>query len=123
MFSEAYSLAQLLEAGLDPNLSSDDGMTLLYEAIFYRRTDVAKLLLDWGADPNMPINGVKHWTPAHQARFRSNDDLLELLETHGADLTIKDNNGWSPDRPHREFYEAVGQPPHGCHFVPRAEMA
>jgi len=55
-------------------------------------TDVVRLLLDAGEDPNRynPIGGHSHTTPLHQAALIGNDELVRLLLDHGADPNTRD---------------------------------
>ena len=63
-----------------PNNKNGRGETALFRAINAKRLDLVTVLLDHGADPNLP--GPKHmlWPSVHQT------DILELLLKRGADL-------------------------------------
>ncbi len=69
----------LLEYGSNPNGKNGEGKTPLFEAISCARTDLMTLLLDNGADPNLP--GPKHmlWPSTYQP------PCLKLLLARGAD--------------------------------------
>jgi len=69
----------LLNYGSDPNGKSAEGVTPLFEAIQARRLDTLTLLLDHGANPNLP--GPKHplWPSTYQAK------ILQLMLSRGAD--------------------------------------
>jgi ankyrin repeat protein len=71
----------MLNYDTDPNAKNGEGQTALFCAINCRRIDLVNLLLDHGADPNLP--GPKHilWPAVHQPR------ILELLLAHGATPT------------------------------------
>ncbi|KAK3116222.1 hypothetical protein LTR53_003659 [Teratosphaeriaceae sp. CCFEE 6253] len=64
----------------DPNIKSSHGETALFRAINSKRLDLVNILLDHGADPNLP--GPKHmlWPAVHRP------PILELLLNRGADL-------------------------------------
>lgn len=90
----------LLEKGADPN-SDRAGFTALHEAIMRRDENLVKVLLDHGADVNLP---VRSWTPTRRssrdfnfppelvgatpfwlaARF-TEPEVMRLVVKHGAD--------------------------------------
>ncbi|RCI10484.1 hypothetical protein L249_4451 [Ophiocordyceps polyrhachis-furcata BCC 54312] len=69
----------LLAHGADPNDKNRDGKTALFDAIQSARVDIVSLLLEKGADPNLP--GPKHmlWPATYQP------PCVEVLLAHGAD--------------------------------------
>jgi len=58
----------------------------------YRNTDVIiALLVKYGADINaLDVHG---YTPAHIAAYNKNIQMVKMLYKHGANLSIKDDNG------------------------------
>jgi ankyrin repeat protein len=58
--------------------------TALHVAVENGRTDVAKLLLESGADPNHPSDMYDGWSPLLIAAARQSRQLVELLLSHGA---------------------------------------
>jgi ankyrin repeat protein len=88
----------LLEAGADPNGLSDAerGRTFLMTAVTaLGSVQLTKLLLDYGADPNLrDANGE---SAAHFMTYTSREEeILNLLAAHGARFDITGNNGISP---------------------------
>ena len=87
----------LLDAGADPNGSSEDGVTALLAAAAAGETEIVKLLLKRGADPNGKIGedggsgegGVKV-TPLFVAANEGNKRMVELLVDAGASANAKD---------------------------------
>lgn len=69
----------MLQFDSDPNAKNREGKTALFEAINAGRIDLMTLLLDHGANPNLP--GPKHmlWPAVH------NPQALQLLLARGAD--------------------------------------
>jgi hypothetical protein len=69
-------------------------MTPLLSAIVNRKPAAAKLLLQRGADPNRvhPLFGA----PTHVAVGQGDAELLRVLIDHGADLSVRDAHGRTP---------------------------
>ena len=69
----------MLNYDTDPNVKSSEGQTPLFAAIQAGRIDLMTLLLDHGANPNLP--GPKHllWPSSYQPK------ALQLLLSRGAD--------------------------------------
>jgi uncharacterized protein len=90
-FHEACALgrhdqvAQLLAQ--DPRLvkaNSQDGFSGLGLAVFFGHLEVARLLVEAGADVNRPSDNSFRVAPLHSAVESGNVALLELLLAHGA---------------------------------------
>jgi ankyrin repeat protein len=72
----------------DPNLVdgySGDGFTALGLAVFFGHVEIARLLVDGGADVNRPSRNAIRVAPLHSAVESGSLALLELLLSHGAD--------------------------------------
>ena len=74
----------LLEHGADVNAFADNelGVRPLNSAAAAGKRDVAAILLEHGADPNAPTRSG--FTPLDAARENSDDELADLLRSHGA---------------------------------------
>jgi ankyrin repeat protein len=74
----------LLEHGADVNAFAGNelGVRPLNSAAAAGRRDVAAILLEHGADPNTPTRGG--FTPLDAARENDDDELADLLRSHGA---------------------------------------
>lgn len=108
----------LLEAGADINLGSpldsaldgghseaamlllDHGATVgstkgmqLWSAAEKNLTDVARILLERGADPNIEHPVAKGWSPLRRAILRSNLELARMLVEAGADPHVVTDEG------------------------------
>lgn len=71
----------MLNYGSDPNGKNGEGTSPMFQCVSVQRLDIAHMLLDRGADPNLP--GPKHllWPSTYQPPF------LRLLLSRGADYT------------------------------------
>ena len=71
------------------NVVNEGGRTALHRAVDLDHPEVAKFLLDHGADPNVETT---QGTPLHRAVQSKTPDMamIKLLLGHGADLSIKD---------------------------------
>ncbi|KAI0883015.1 ankyrin [Annulohypoxylon maeteangense] len=73
----------LIKAGVPLDYRSDDGKRCLIEACKVGRTDVARLLLEKGVDPNADVDGT---LPLLVPTMEENAPLITLLLEHGADM-------------------------------------
>lgn len=85
----------LLENGSDPNLTYNYNMkSLLMTSINRINYFFAEALLEYGADPNMPVKQV---TPLTEAIYLGVDtSFINLLLKYEADPNLKNKNGYSP---------------------------
>ncbi len=80
----------MLQSGTDPNLTYHSNTALTYAARD-GFTDIARLLVDQGAEINwIDSEGV---TPLILAAFKGHAEIAELLLDQGADRTVKDQWG------------------------------
>lgn len=72
-------LETLLNGGIDANAKNGEGTTAMFQAIQANRIDLLTVLLDHGANPNLP--GPKHplWPSTYKPQ------ILKLLLSRGAD--------------------------------------
>lgn len=90
-----YQIQKLLDYGADPNLGEHIfGNSPLHIAASKGRTDIARILLDGGADPNFPNH--ENETPLHKAVKEGHVELVKLLIERGADANIKDVEKLTP---------------------------
>lgn len=88
-------LRQLAEAGADVNFQAGNGWTALQHAADQDNIDIARILLDRGADinhRNIPTGRAA----IHYAAVGEDTALLELLIERGAQIDIRNNDGETP---------------------------
>lgn len=74
---------------------STDGWTPLHLAVFFGHPELAKALLDRGADVNSRSTNPMKNTPLHAAAAGGRADIVELLLKHGADVNATQEGGWT----------------------------
>lgn len=88
---------RLIASGADISLGSKT-WTPLYGAVYYSHFDIAKVLIDNGADVN--VQRHEGMTPLHVAidfSYSSDPkDIIEYLLAHGARIDIRDDSGATP---------------------------
>ncbi|RKK66726.1 hypothetical protein BFJ69_g15146 [Fusarium oxysporum] len=84
-------IALLVDRRGDKTTITEDG---LMAAVGKGHVEVVKLLLDKGADVNIPDKDG--WTPVFSASWNGYVEVVKLLLDKGADVNIPDKNGWTP---------------------------
>ncbi|XP_001357360.1 ankyrin repeat domain-containing protein 49 [Drosophila pseudoobscura] len=82
---------------LDPdavNARDSDGYSPLHRAAYNNFVDIAKLLLQYKADPNARTD--LGWTPLHSACKWNNADVAQLLLQFGADVNAESEGKQTP---------------------------
>lgn len=95
-FGHAEAVEALLAAGADVNLASRESMKMppLGSAMAVQRNDIARTLIEHGAD----VNGkaANDLTALHTAAARGNLEAAKLLLEHGADRNAASTDGKTP---------------------------
>jgi ankyrin repeat protein len=85
------------KGGIDFNKRDTLGNTPLFYAVARGARDIAKILLDKGADPSLANN--ESLTPLHAVSKSGNKEIMKLLIDAGADLNVTDKSGKSQGSP------------------------
>jgi hypothetical protein len=100
----AAALGRIEDAGrLLPAASQEDRHRALALSAQFGHTEIVRLLLDAGEDPNRynPPGFHSHSTPLHQAALAGHEETVRLLVERGARLDLKDTSwqgtpeGWA----------------------------
>ncbi len=96
-FGLAEMLTWLLEQGADPNKPSENQMAVypINSAAANRNQETALKLVQVLVAHQADVNAAQHggWTPLHQAAAHGINDLVEFLLEHGADRSLKSEDG------------------------------
>jgi RNA polymerase sigma factor (sigma-70 family) len=99
-FASIVSLLLDLGAKIDEKGTNPLGVTPLQSCLFARRPEIAKLLIERGANVNLQRTGQgmdrEGWTALHYASAYGIKEIVELLLAHGADREIVDHEGKTP---------------------------
>jgi len=91
---------------------SEDGFPPLGLAVFFGHDDIARMLIESGADVNAASRNSLRVTPLHAAATRLNAPLVETLLARGADPDAEQAGGFAPldsaaFRGHRQIVELL----------------
>ena len=86
----------LIKEGANPNTQDHNGWTPLHEVAQRKRLDLVRLLLDAGANPNIP-GGDENYTPLHDAVEVGSIDIVEILVERGANKEARTISGKTPE--------------------------
>lgn len=89
-------VARLLESGVSPDATNEDGLTPLHQCCIDNNADMLTLLLDYGAFVN--AKDSEKWTPLHAAATCGHLYLVKILINRGANLLAVNVDGNMPVR-------------------------
>lgn len=81
----------LLEQGVSPDATNEDGLTPLHQCCIDNNAEMLKLLLDYGAYVN--AEDREKWTPLHAAATCGHLNLVRILINRGANLLAVNMDG------------------------------
>lgn len=95
-FGHLSLVKYLLDKGADPNLAANNPLqvTPLHSACAISNLDIAKQLIQYGADVN--AKQMQNVAPLHSAAHNGQTKLVKLLINNGADIHAKTDNGQTP---------------------------
>ncbi len=93
---DVSKIKDLIEKGADVDAKANDGMTPLNLACRNKSLELAKLLLDKGADVMAKVGFGDRWTPLHRASGGNAIKIVKLLIERGADPMAKCDRGNTP---------------------------
>src|SRR5207244_1694663 len=80
----------------DVNAYSKDGFPLLGLAIFFRHPELARALVERGADVNARAKNPAGVMPVHSAAVVRDLETMRLLLERGADVNARQQLGYTP---------------------------
>jgi serine/threonine protein kinase len=92
---DVEKVRSLLDRGISANARDANGSSLLHYAVTNNRLEIAKLLIDRGADVNAHYDRDGH-TVLHLAVFQPDGKMTKLLLNNKADPNIRDNFTFTP---------------------------
>jgi ankyrin repeat protein len=90
-------IGKLIKVGVDINELDEYGTSILYQTSIYNSIEVMKFLLENGANTNINVAETEGGnTPLHVAAEQNSFEQVKLLLDYDADITIKNNDGYTP---------------------------
>jgi ankyrin repeat protein len=128
------SVAGLLDAlrwpGINVNGTYSNGLTPLMIAVRKQNARFVEILLDAGADPNLPVKKKGVINEEMPICYAATYETLQLLVSRGADVNVEDGHGftpltqmayWGDVRSVRYLFDAGADPHFGLPFGDREE--
>lgn len=78
------------------NTYSTDGFTALGLASYLGHDDIAKMLIEHGADVNLASQNTQSVTPLHSATSAKHSEIIQMLLENGADINMAQHGGITP---------------------------
>src|ERR1043165_9756661 len=92
MKGDQAAVQSLLKQSVDVNSAQGDGNTALHWAAYRDDIELARLLLQSGADVKAKTR-LADMTPLHLAAANGSATMIELLAKAGADVNLPNGNG------------------------------
>ncbi|HUK46315.1 MAG TPA: ankyrin repeat domain-containing protein [Terriglobales bacterium] len=74
---------------------SADGFTALHFAAFFNRPEIARILIEHGADVSATAQNKMKVTPLHSAAAAHSGQIVRILVENGADANARQEGGWT----------------------------
>lgn len=91
--NDVWAVRELLKEGANPNTEEVEGVPVLLKALSNNNLAISQLLLEYGANPNMPIRDCFSSTLLNYAMDLRNLPICPLLLEFGADPNLSDVSG------------------------------
>ena len=92
---DVNEVRSLLDRGVNPNAKDDNGSTLIHYAVTNNQVDIARLLIDRGADVHAHYGKDGH-TALHLAVLHQDGEMTKLLLDKKTDPNTRDNFKFTP---------------------------
>lgn len=92
--NDLEEVKRLLEAGVSPDSTNEDGLTALHQCCIDDSEEMMKLLISFGGNPN--AMDTEKWTPLHAAATCGHLHLVKFLIDAGAELLSVNADGNMP---------------------------
>jgi len=96
MRTDSAQVAELLQAGADPNVADEDGRLPLHAAVFAGSAEVVRYILEARADANLAETEREGVLPLELAACQGHVEALKLLVESGAAVDAADKRGATP---------------------------
>lgn len=95
-FGHPETAELLISLGANVRLYGRNQManTALHAALAGRRSDIARMLIEAGADPNAV--DAAGWVPLHHAAYIGDAEVVQMLIARGAQVNVQHKKGQSP---------------------------
>jgi len=90
------TVREMLATDLDLNLRNEFGNSMLHWAVLARQTEILRILLEAGADPNAEDEAESRGEPLNAAALAGECEMIRLLLKAGAEVNHKDFFGRTP---------------------------
>ena len=107
-FGHQNIVKYLLEKGADVNIRSNNNFRVmpLHSAVASKNIDIAKLLLEYGANAN--AKQQQDITPLHQAADNGDFEMIKLLLKYNADRSVRTKSSFTPvDMARKKGHEKI----------------
>jgi hypothetical protein len=92
---DVNAVKSLLDRGVNPNAKDANGSTLIHYAVTNNQVDIARLLIDRGADIH-DHHGKDGHTVLHLAVLHEDGEMTKLLLDNKANPNVRDNLTYTP---------------------------